>query len=198
MKVCESCGVLCQDDAVKCESCGGVYFKYRCNNCGTDFKDGLFCPKCGTRAGQEARICPRCKTEYFTNACPTCGYIPGNNTQQPTYQVIHHTNNYTPKTSSPPKKSHIGWWILGWLLCPPIPISILLWRGLKLKKPVKVAIIAAVWIVFATLLSIKAANDGGFNRGSSGSSSTSQTETAATEETPTGNAKSCILFEHIQ
>ena len=47
MKICEFCGTANNDDAVKCSSCGSNSFKHKCNNCGTEFNEGNFCPKCG-------------------------------------------------------------------------------------------------------------------------------------------------------
>lgn len=48
---------------------------YNCENCGSKFEDGLYCPKCGVKVGEDAKVCPSCRTKYYTNACPNCGYI---------------------------------------------------------------------------------------------------------------------------
>ncbi|MBQ3330880.1 MAG: zinc ribbon domain-containing protein [Ruminococcus sp.] len=78
MKICDFCGTINTDEAMRCSSCGGSVFKYKCNNCGTFLQeDQGYCPKCGIKAGQRARICPQCNTNYFSTACPTCGYLPG-------------------------------------------------------------------------------------------------------------------------
>ena len=57
MKLCSFCGTENAADAVKCSSCGGNEFKYKCDNCGTVFTEGVHCPHCGVKAGQEARTC---------------------------------------------------------------------------------------------------------------------------------------------
>lgn len=76
MKVCKYCDTLCEDEAVKCPSCGAGEFSHHCPNCGSAF-DGAFCPICGVKYGTKPRRCPRCGREYYTPACPDCGYAPG-------------------------------------------------------------------------------------------------------------------------
>lgn len=143
MKVCEFCGTLCKDQDAECASCGGNSFLNRCNNCGEDFKDA-YCPKCGTKAGQTAHTCPRCGTKYFSPACPNCGYIRGQATN----------NSYQPKTIP-----HLGWWIAGWILFFPIPLTILIVRNQKLSKPMKIAILVALWAVILIIGAADTAKD---------------------------------------
>ena len=79
MKVCSYCEIENPNNAVICENCGAHEFKHKCNNCGTVFAEGEYCPKCGVKAGQRPRVCPNCGREYYSNACPTCGYVKGGN-----------------------------------------------------------------------------------------------------------------------
>ena len=87
MKVCQYCNAENDDNAKTCCACGASEFNHKCNNCGTVYHDGGFCPQCGTKAGQKAKTCPNCGTEYYTNACPNCGYngSKSNNTSAPNY-----------------------------------------------------------------------------------------------------------------
>ena len=50
-----------------------------------------------------------------------------------------------------PRKKHTFWWILGWLFCFPIPLTILIARRLRMNKWVKAGIIAAGWIMYLLL-----------------------------------------------
>ena len=66
MKVCSYCGTENPNNAVMCENCGAHEFKHKCNNCGTVFAEGEYCPKCGVKAGQRPRVCPNCGREYYS------------------------------------------------------------------------------------------------------------------------------------
>jgi DNA-directed RNA polymerase subunit RPC12/RpoP len=44
------------------------------------------------------------------------------------------------------KNSMLWLWVLGWIFCFPIPLTVLIVKTKKLKTPVKVALIAALWI----------------------------------------------------
>jgi hypothetical protein len=139
MKICEFCGTANNDDAVKCSSCGGTGFKFKCNNCGTEFNEGNFCPKCGVKAGQEERVCPKCKTKYFTAACPTCGYIPGNDKQPSAASA--------PVQPEKPKRK--TWlWVLGWIFIFPLPLTLILIKKPNMNKGLKIGIIIAAWVVY--------------------------------------------------
>ncbi len=49
------------------------------------------------------------------------------------------------------KKKRLVWWIIGWVLCFPIPLTILIAKTKKLKKGVKIGLIAALWVVLTAL-----------------------------------------------
>ena len=138
MKVCKYCGTENQDAAAFCSACGANEFKHKCNNCGTVFDDGNFCPKCGVKAGTKAKICPRCGTQYYSAACPDCGYTHGS------AQTF-----YVSEPAKPvPRRRKTFFWVLGWIFIFPIPLTILMVKNQKLNKWVKIGIIAAAWIVY--------------------------------------------------
>ena len=144
MKICEFCRTENHNDVVKCSSCGGNTFRYKCDNCGTEFFEGVHCPHCGVKVGQKARICPKCNTQYYSNACPTCGYIPGKETAGSPVPA------YTPMQPVPPKRK--TWlWVLGWIFIFPLPLTLILIKKPNMDKKVKYGIIAAAWIVYLAI-----------------------------------------------
>ena len=74
-------------------------------------------------------------------------------------------------------------WILGWLFCFPIPVTILVLRHGEWDKKIKIGIIAAAWVIFFTLmLGIKI---GSLASGGRKAAETTETTTVATTEEPT-------------
>ena len=134
MKRCEYCDTVNKDDVQVCTACGGNSFVWRCVNCGTEFKGGRVCPSCGVTVGQTEKRCPRCKATYYTLACPSCGYTPEWTAPQ----------GNTPVPESP-KKRHTVLWVLGWLFCFPIPLTVLVARSKKLPVWAKALIIITIW-----------------------------------------------------
>ncbi len=151
MKICNYCGTPNKNSADTCVSCGAHVFKYICENCGTEFIDGKYCPRCGIKAGARKKTCPECGAEYFTNACPECGYTPRREAH------THSSKSYSPEaepqtySSKPTKKRKTWLWVLGWIFVFPIPLTILIARSKKLNTIVKIGIIAAAWILFFTI-----------------------------------------------
>lgn len=149
MKVCKYCNSESENDAKFCASCGANDFSYKCDNCGTVYSEGLFCPKCGVKAGQEAKICPNCSTKYFSNACPNCGY---NGEQKNTVTVekpVKVVIKPTVEVASPSYKKRRTWlWVLGWICIFPVPLTILLLRNQQMSKGLKYAIIAIAWVLY--------------------------------------------------
>ncbi len=86
MKICNFCGCENDDSTWVCTNCSGNAFSFRCNKCGSTFKDSAFCPNCGTKAGEKGKNCPRCGAIYFSAACPDCGYSPANERLERQYQ----------------------------------------------------------------------------------------------------------------
>ena len=146
MKICAYCESENDDSARVCAACGANEFKHRCNNCGTVFDEGEYCPKCGVKAGKKAKVCPRCGAEYFSNACPDCGYLAGQSTSAPTNPQAYSHGGFEP--AQPQKKRNTALWVLGWIFLFPVPLTILVARSKKLPKWAKGLIIAGVWIAY--------------------------------------------------
>lgn len=149
MKICDFCGTMNTDDAVKCKSCGSTSLKNKCNNCGAVF-DGQFCTGCGTRSGQEAKECPVCHTKYFTAACPSCGYVPG--------KTSGVTSAPAPQTPAAPKRK--TWlWVLGWIFIFPLPLMLILKKKSDMENKLKHGIIIGAWVIYGILLIIGMLNN---------------------------------------
>lgn len=54
---------------------------------------------------------------------------------------------YAPTPPPPAKKGKLWLWVIGWLFCFPIPLSVILWRKLPFKKSVKIGILVAMWLI---------------------------------------------------
>ena len=189
MKVCSYCGTENPDNAVICENCGAHDFKHKCNNCGTIYSEGDFCPKCGVKAGQRPRVCPKCGREYYSNACPTCGYVRGGHETLAT--KAERTAPIRTKQSAKPAKRRKTWlWVLGWIFIFPLPLTILLHRNQKMNKVVKIVIVAIAWLFY--LLFVFAANT------ASSSSSTSGVGDDATRTTTSSTDNNIKSLEFLR
>lgn len=137
----------------------------KCPNCNAEIRAGSkFCEYCGSQITPEMRTaqeqvnkdgCPKCGSSNITfsreklsethgkkkttverstvGVCKDCGY---------TWQV----------EGSATKKRHTLLWILGWLFCFPIPITILIWRKQnKWDKKIKIAVTAVLWLLVIVL-----------------------------------------------
>ena len=131
MKICKYCDSVNEDSASVCKSCGASDFKYKCNNCGTEFEEGDCCPECGLKIGSRPKTCPVCQTEYYSNACPNCGYL---------------SNTPFSSAGSTEHKKNLFLWVCGWLFFFPIPLSVMICRSQKLKKPAKIAFMILLWL----------------------------------------------------
>ena len=171
MKLCSFCGTENAADAVKCSSCGGNEFKYKCDNCGTVFTEGVHCPHCGVKAGQEARTCPVCHTEYYSNACPNCGYIPSakkaadDQTVHTAVGVRPPVNYVSPQTVQvnvqPQKPKRKTWlWVLGWIFIFPLPLTLILVKKEDMNKALKYALIIGAWVLYAIIAVASRAGQG--------------------------------------
>lgn len=143
MKVCTYCNTVNDDKAKTCISCGGNTFKNKCENCGTIFDEGLYCPKCGVKVGSIAKKCPSCGTEYFSNACPNCGHVDRENQSYVNPSIVSEN-----ETSQPIKKRKTWLWVLGWILMFPVPLTILMLKNQELNKGLRIGIIIAAWLVY--------------------------------------------------
>ena len=172
MKICSFCNTENEDSAIQCISCGANSFKHKCNNCGTEFTDGVHCPHCGVKVGQQARICPKCHTQYYSNACPTCGYVPNNSAAA----------NNTVQPVQPVKPKRKTWlWVLGWIFIFPLPLTLILVKKQNIKKGLKLGIIIAAWVFYAMFAIIGMASNS--DEPESTNQIKSKETTAATEVT---------------
>ena len=157
MKVCKYCGAVNADNAVECSACGGREFKYKCENCGTEFDDGLYCPKCGVKAGTRAKVCPNCGEKYFSNACPNCGYTSnrGNtktvNVQPQRVDKESTEPAYTAQNNTPAPNRKTWLWVIGWIFCFPIPLTVLIVKNKKMSNVVKGVLIALLWLAIIVI-----------------------------------------------
>lgn len=152
MKVCKYCDTVNADNATECTACGAKEFSHKCDNCGTEFDNGMYCPKCGVKVGTRTKTCPACGTKYYTNACPNCGYAVGKGSAstaktQSTYQEPI-TPEYEEENITPKKKRKTWLWVLGWIFCFPIPLTVLIVKNKKMSKVVKGILIALLWLAF--------------------------------------------------
>lgn len=149
MKVCKFCGSEIDNGVKFCGNCGANEFKYRCDNCGTAFDTGMYCPTCGVKAGRTAKICPTCGAEYYSYACPECGYQPNAaKTVQPrTYAAQQPCVTQQPA----PKKRKTWLWVLGWIFIYPVPLTVLLVRSKRMHIALKLAILIAAWLLYIAL-----------------------------------------------
>ncbi len=166
MKVCKYCGSTNDYSSDSCPSCGGNQFNNKCNNCGTIYEKGNFCPNCGVKAGTKPKVCPRCGKEYFSHACPDCGYTAGK--AEETYVFIPAQAEPVSQKTAPqpvvvpyekPKSNKTWLWVLGWIFVFPVPLTILMLKNKKLPKALRIAIIALGWIVYLLFALLGALTD---------------------------------------
>lgn len=141
----------------------------QCPNCGAGIKYGTKCEYCGTEITAEMkkerdavnkRGCPNCGSSNVEFTRERQGEVAGDNVRKIVYYTvgickdcghtwrsdIDQSGNSDGKASTN-KKSNMWIWVLGWICCFPIPITILVWRNEKWSKKTRYAIIAALWIV---------------------------------------------------
>lgn len=147
--------------------------------------------------------CPYCGAEVNGDVCEYCG---AEMPKEKTNTTVNIVNNYygvdpekkaetrsNPSSTAskansisganatqPKKKSRMWLWVLGWIFCFPIPLTILILRQKKMNPILRYALVAALWIFVLT-------SGSGANSSSSSTTATSAvtesventTETAA-------------------
>ena len=115
----------------------GAFVPAKCPNCGSEFP---------VNPSQECTVCQFCQQPVITaNAIQN-------------YQANHSNDRAGFVTAPPvsqqamPKKKHTLLWILGWLFCFPIPLTILMLRKKEMNPKVKYGIIAAGWLIYLMLI----------------------------------------------
>ena len=107
----------------------------------------LNCPNCGapiqTDAGVRHTVCPYCSSNILVD--DGVQHVQYDNAEQAGYdfekgrQRAQAEQGYTA-----PQKKHTALWVLGWIFCFPIPLTILVVRSKKLNTVVKAVIIVVV------------------------------------------------------
>ena len=133
----------------------------KCPSCGAEIVSGKVCRYCGTQISAEMLRnieilnkvgCPRCNSTNVSFNRENQGEIRGKNGKR----IVHYTVGvckdcgYTWRTdASQPKPKRKTWlWVLGWIYCFPIPLTIILLKKKELKPILKYGIIAAAWLLF--------------------------------------------------
>lgn len=162
----------------------------KCPSCGAEIGDSKVCEFCGSRISVDMQKeqeqlnkqgCPKCGSTNIEFKRENQGEIHGKNVKQ----VVHTTVGYCKdcgytwypegETVSAPKKRKTWLWVLGWICCFPIPLTILMLRKKDMKPILKYGIIALAWIVYIGI---------GISGNSSDSTETPPaTDTAVQEET---------------
>lgn len=121
----------------------------KCPNCGAELT-GDVCEYCGTHA-------PREKVKMNRSACPKCG------SEHVSYTLQRNTW-YTQETVGICKDCGYSWskggnngfvsfgpetmlWLAGWLLCFPIPLTILILRAKSIPPVARYILIAVLWLL---------------------------------------------------
>lgn len=149
-----------------CPNCGGEFGNGdRCQYCNSEATIDILrtrerlkkkgCPKCGSldirfdredvnaqtnASGTRKRRRPKISVKRTVGYCKNCGYT--------WYGDKEDYENRIKEDEPDPKKAV---WILGWTLCFPVPITILLARQKNLNIILKVVPIAAAWLLYLTL-----------------------------------------------
>ena len=109
----------------------------------------LICPQCGTQqeveAGQDAVICRYCGKPFAVQTA-----VSAYSGTQRSGAFASPGPKYTSEPSKP-RKRRTFWWIVGWIFCFPIPLTILMLRNRKLPTAARIAIIVLGWIVYLAL-----------------------------------------------
>lgn len=167
----------------------------KCPNCGAEIKDGSkFCEFCGSQISLEMRKeqeqlhkagCPNCGSTNITFTREKQGEIRGKKgtaVVRATVGVCKDCGYTWTTQETAPKKRKTWLWVLGWIFCFPIPLTILMLREpSKLKKQIRYGIIAVAWIVYLIMMLS--------NRGNSSENKTEEPNSSAIVEESTSEVK---------
>lgn len=122
------------------------------------------CPYCGAKfeadSSKESVKCPYCDSEVNLKGPAESSAIEGRSDTSSKKPVDKPWGSFDPAKDTWAKaqeqfknnankkgKKYLGLWILGWIFCFPIPLTILLLRSKRLEPKVKYSLVAALWIV---------------------------------------------------
>lgn len=137
----------------------------KCQNCGAEIGDKTVCEFCGSQITAEMQKdqemfnrsrCPKCDSTNVKFSRENQGEVRGKNSKK----VIHTTvgvckdcgHTWYPNGNSGVKQRKTWLWILGWIFCFPIPLTIILMKNKKLNPKVKYILIALAWILAIILV----------------------------------------------
>ena len=114
----------------------------KCPNCGASIEplettDKIVCEFCGSAFELENKTS---EVNVNNNA-----EVDGYNFEKGRQRAINETireNEIAEK-----KKKNLVWWVLGWILFFPIPLSVIIYKNEKWSKPVRIILIVALWAI---------------------------------------------------
>ncbi len=160
IKICKKCGVKNDSAETECKVCGNQEFNTVCTSCGAVI-EGEICPYCNNSIDKQ-RVCPLCGAAFYGEVCPDCG--------SKYKEISKKEMNNTLKTVL---------WVLGWIFCFPIPLTILLLKNKNFSQTLKIVVIVIAWLAYLMIISAIATKGQVFeklNENSSRNSSTEQTD----------------------
>ena len=109
------------------------------------------CPNCGAPiqadAGSRQTTCPYCSSTVMLD--DGVQHVQYDNAEQAGYEFEKGRQRARAEQGyEVPQKKHTGLWVLGWILCFPIPLTILVVRSKSLHVAVKAGIITVVWLAY--------------------------------------------------
>ena len=135
----------------------------KCPGCGAEIGDSKVCDFCGSRisVGMQKELeqlnkegCPKCGSTNIEFKRENHGEVRGKSQKQ----IVHRTVGYCKdcgytwypegQTVQMPKKRKTWLWVIGWIFCFPIPLTILMLRKRDMKPWLKYGIIAAAWLIY--------------------------------------------------
>lgn len=116
------------------------------------------CPQCGTQQevdpAQDAAICRYCGKPFSVETAISCfneRYVVNPKLDEAPIERFPRMGQTSYDATRKPGKRRIFWWVIGWIFCFPIPLTILVARSRRLSGVLKGIFIAAVWIAYLLL-----------------------------------------------
>lgn len=122
----------------------------KCPSCGAEMT-GEVCEYCGTRTRRE-------NTRMNQNGCPKCGSTNVRYSLERSTWITQETHGFCRDCGYNWVKGDNSFssfgtetilWIVGWLMCFPIPLSVLILRAKSIPPVVRYILIAALWLCTA-------------------------------------------------
>ena len=129
----------------------------------------LNCPKCGAQLKIDDKItkgfCEHCGTvvliddevqhiQYDNAEEAGYNFEKGRQRARAEVQGVSGQTSFGMEKMQPPKKKRRTWlWVLGWIFIFPVPLTVLIGRS-KLKKPMKVILIVALWAIILLIAAL--------------------------------------------